>query len=369
MLDAFIHPAGPAPLPYRRIGLALLLPFLLASVTPGCASPVPRPPGVPETPYWFVVQDSVLWFAPADSLALVQLAEGTNAQAAESSLYAIRELGWRMTPARGPALQRAGQEQNLTQELYQVEKVPGATSPSENWSAFESRFWKHRDSAPPSVLGILPGLQAFGEAPTKYYWPNCIAITWGDSLTAAQATDWLNEQGCRVLTSPQLVHQYYVQRIWVVEIPAGTRLFDWLRKLNDEPSVESAFPVSSLREPPTPDPRDMGRNLLAQPSDPGPGSRPQNCSVLLWEAYQIARFAGFTAHVARATPVEVKGDLFKVMIYTRKGEPAADSALVAEYGGQVALRSGVRMEAWVPYVALPDLARESRVLKLDVAAR
>jgi hypothetical protein len=218
-------------------------------------------------------------------------------------------------------------------------------------------------------MGILPGLRAYGQPPTKYYWPNCLSIAWRDSLTASEAESWLQEQGFRVLTAPQLTHQYYVQRIWVAETPAGTPLFDWLRKFNRDARIETAYPVSSLREPPAPDPRDAGRSQLAGSTPRTTPGRPLNCSEALWQAYRIARFAGFTAHVPRATPVQVEGDLFKVLIITGKDRTSADSALVEGYGGRVVSQSGTRLEAWVPYTALPALAAESRVLKLDVAER
>lgn len=343
----------------------LLVP--LGALTPGCAAPVPRPAGVPETPYWFAIGDSIFWYAPADSLALVQFAEGTGAPEVEEGLYLLRDLGWRMTPERGPALQRAGQEQSLAQRLFQVERVARAGSPVDRWGTFERRFRSRRGEPSGPLMGILPGLRSHGQPPTKYYWPNCLSITWGDSLTASEAESWLHEQGCRVLTAPQLTHQYYVQRVWVVETPAGTPLFDWLRRLNGDTRIETAYPISSLREPPAPDPRDAGRNQLAGSTHQVSPGRPLNCSEVLWQAYRIARFAGFTAHVTRATPVQVEGDLLKVLLITRKDKASADSALVEGYGGRVISQSGARVEAWVPYTALPALALESCVLKLDVA--
>jgi hypothetical protein len=335
----------------------------------GCTAPIARPAGVPDTPYWFVAADSTYWYLAAESLAVVQLAQKTAADVAEQKLYELRRLGWRMTPGRGPALQRAGQEQELSQFLFQVERVDGAVSPTTDRDAFVRRFWRGR-RMDQSVKGILPGLLPGGRAPVRYFYPSCLSVTWRDNITASEATVWLQQRGCRVLSSPQMVFQFFVQRVWVVELPAGAELFTNLRELNSDPRVETAFPVISLSEPPAPDPRNPGRNLLtAEPGGGGDSGLPAKWSVPLWRGYRIAHFAEYAGVARELGLVPVEGERFGVILAVDPAPGSEDSLLVARYRGTVVAVESGRVEAWIPFDALPDLAAEPRVRRLDAAQR
>jgi hypothetical protein len=322
------------------------------------------PEGIPDTPFWYTVGDSVVWFEPADSLAVVQMRENTSPEATSEALYELRDLGWRLTVERGPALRRPGEDQSLEQRLLQVERLQNAVSPLADRRQFERRFWRSKgDQEPGPLLGILPGLLPNGEPPADYFWPSCVGIVWGRKPTAREAEAWLDSLECRVLTSSQFVNAYYVQRAWAVELPAGADLFRWVRRFNRDERVRLALPLLALREPPAVDHRVLRR--MPGPDEPEP---PQFAKLTpgLKRAYEVAHFSGTTQHAVSVTDIAIERQRFRVLIQTSQASAAADSALVARHRGQVIAQSGRRLEAWIPFEEVPALAGDTLVQRVDV---
>lgn len=353
-ISTMVQYAPKANSPGSRVSaLGFIVVLLFAS---GCSHAVSPPAGVPETPYWYSTPDSVFWYLPAESLAVAQFREGTPPNAVQEVLYKLRELGWRMTVARGPALQRAGEEQSLSQRLYQLERVDNrAVSPAKNWRKFR-RFWPSEDE-PAALMGMIPGLLEAGKAPPKYYWPNCLCVVWSDKATEKSARAWLDSLGCRLLSTPQFTQQYYVQRAWATELPAGGELFVWLRKLNADDRVSDAHPIMAMYEPPYPDFRRVTKASQAKNSEP---EEFRKMSPLVRRSYHIAQFAGSALQAANVTNLPRDGASFHVDI-TMALTSTDDSLLVVKHSGRVISSSSHRISAWIPYQELPALATESAV--------
>jgi len=340
--------------------MGTVLSVLLA---PGCSPAVAPPPGVPDTPYWYVVGDSTYWYQPADSLATVELQEGAPSDSAEMILYDLRDMGWRMTALRGPALRHAGMYQELAQNVFQVERLADAVSPVTDWGAFEKRFKPEGKAGDGSIfMSLLPGLKDRGEGKTIYYWPSCAGVTWSHKTTAVEAAAWLDSLGCRVLTSPQVGNTYYVDRSWAIELPPGAQLFDWLRKLNSDPRVVAAHPISALADPPFPDARQI-RDAEREPDPP----EFERMAPALRRAYWIAHFAGNPVYATRVTHIPSRFDKFNVIITREQGDETPPEVLVERYGGRLGLSHENRIDAWIPYSRLPDLATDPAVKNISAA--
>lgn len=325
----------------------------------GCRTRETVPPGVPETPYWYMVADTAIWYLPSDSLAVVQLEDQTPPDSAQTILYTLRDMGWRLTPTRGPALRHAGSYQELTQWTYQVERVDDAVSPATDWESFKQHFSpSRRDGGHSYFYNIMPGLLLKGEGSPKYYWPSCVAIIWSKHTTVSQAKAWLDSLGCEIESSPQVSQMYFVQRTWSVLLPPRVRLFEWIRKLERDSRVLQAHPILANTEPPFPD----GRLLGALPKEPDPPEFAKMTPSVA-QAYWVSHFSETPVHAARITRIPAEFNKFHLLISTNTG-PKNDSALVKRVGGRIVHSSIHRMDAWIPYDRLPELAADSTVVKI-----
>jgi hypothetical protein len=337
------------------LGLVACAGGLLPAGCAGIPQSGPRPSGIPDTPYWFPTADSSMWYLPAESLVVIQLAPGSDPHIVTDVLYALRDLGWRMTVTRGPALRMGGVEQGLSQQLMQLERVGRAVSPTHSRGRIEARFWPrgHAGEAP-LLVGILPGLRAFGREPVLYFWPSTLAVVWSKLTTAVQVHAWLDSLGCRTVTSPGFAHQYFVQRTWAVELPPGAELFTWLRRFDADPRVSLVYPIRSTIEPAAPDSR-MARRLRGKDVPDPEGF--EKLSTALQQAYYTANFSGRTAHVEG---VQKRASELRVKI-TTTSSPTLGPDFVQPYGGELIKRGATWMEAWVPFSSIPDLVRDTSV--------
>ncbi len=338
------------------------------SASPNAGLPyVPPPEGVPATPYWYVINDSVFWYETHDSLALAQMRPESPPERKTASLFALRDLGWRMAVDRGPALQRSGDPQGLEQQVFLLERQAEAGALYDNPRLERLYRSDPRSGGPPALAGVLPGMQHYARGPVLYWWPATVAVVWSPLITAIQANSLLDSLGCINLSNSQLTYQYFVQRGWSVALPAGADLFAWLRMFNADPRVVLAHPVSAMRDPPAADYR-LIRRIEGKPIDEPDGFH--KLSEPLKNAYYIAHFSGSTVYSKGTFGIGVDGNRFKIQITTSRDDPAADSQLVTDVGGSVVQRIKFLVTAWIPYGSIPALAADSTVKKLvDVKSR
>jgi hypothetical protein len=320
----------------------------------------PPPQGVPDTPYWYQVGDSVLWFTKVDSMASAQVAKGAPKEAKSEVLFALRDLGWRMTVDRTRLMQRPGEPQDLSQQLFALEQVEEGASPVYNLGRFRDVFWQEDE---PVLLGHLCGLKLYDGGLPLYYWPSSFAVIWQTGVTAQECKSLLDSLGCETLTSPRLVRQYWIDRSWACTLPAGAELFTWLRFLNTDRRVSLAHPVATRRDPPVPDQRVIRKfaPLVQRESAP----ELAKISEPLKTAYEVAFFSGNTIHVKQAARVATDQYRFRTFLTVTADNLEAYAALVEEYGGQMIQARKYRIEAWVPYARLLDLAADDRVTRIQ----
>jgi hypothetical protein len=316
----------------------------------------PPPVGTPDTPYWYQLGDSVFWFTSVDSLASAQVLKDAPKDAKSDVLFALRDLGWRMTVERTRMMQRPGEPQDLSQQLFAMEQVEGAVSPVRQYGRFRETFWQTEE---PVLLALMPGLKASDGGLPQYFWPASLVVVWQTGVTAQEGKNLIDSLGCEILTSPALVRQYWIDRSWACSLPAGADLFRWLRLLNDDPRILLAHPVTTRRDPPVPDQRIVRRMTPLVQSEPEPAIG--KLSDPLKIAYEIAFFSGNTIHVKQAAKVTLDQFRFRIVITLPADDLDAYAALIEEYGGEMIQSRKYRIEAWVPYARLLDLAADDRV--------
>lgn len=344
---------------------APFLAFLCLAALGACSSggaPLsyePPPAGVPDTPYWYRIGDSLFWYQPADSHAVVQVkAESTPARRSEA-LLALRELGWRMAVLRTSGLSRTPDPQELSQTLFAVDRVGEAASYVAQYGKFRRSFWNRSDT---TFMGLLPGLIPAGQEQVYYYWPCAVAVVWNPGTREADVRKLADSLGLQIATPQALSQYYWVERTWSLLLPPGSELFTWLRLLNRDPRVQLAHPVQTMREPPMPDQRIIRRF----PPRPG-GLLPagvEKFSEALRMSWVISQFCGHTRLVQATSGAQADGERLRVRI-TLLSAPANFIPSIVAAGGEVIESGPLEVEAWIPYLNLPACAADSRVQKVD----
>lgn len=344
--------------------------LLLVAVLWSCQSTevyAPPPEGVPDTPYWYMVADSVQWYMPAETLMLAQMTKGANAEEISKQLFALRDLGWRMTVTRGPALKRPKDDQSLDQSLFQLERTPDAVSPTAGRARFTDVFWDASSASSAITLhSVISAMRLYGDSSVTYLWPGCVGIVWDDHSTVSEVQSWLDSLGCRTITSSQQIYSYFVHRTWAVELPAGIELFSWLRMFNQDARVKLAVPITTSFDPPSADQRTLRRLKGKDTRDPDEFSK---LATAVKEAYYTAHFSESTAHVTGQTRVICKFNMLKLVITTEATTAEEDEALMVKLKGEIISRLKFRIEAWVPYSNIPALVIEPSVTKILPARR
>lgn len=327
----------------------------------------PPPEGVPDTPYWYMAGDSVQWYMPAETLMMAQMTVGANAQEVSKQLFALRDLGWRMTVSRGPALRRPNDDQSLEQTLFQLERTVDAVSPTTERGRFADMFWKE---STPGIAGalhsVMPALRLLDDSAMTYLWPGYVGIVWSGEPTAAEATSLLDSLECRTITTPQQIFGYFVHKTWAVELPAGSELFSWLRMFNKDSRVQLAVPITAGYDPPAADQRLVRRfkgKYDQEPEEFGKLDAPVK------QAFYTAHFSESAAHVTAQTRLITRFNLFKLVILTERSTAAEDEALLKEHEGEIISRSHFRIEAWIPYENIPALVMEPTVTQIQPARK
>ncbi len=343
---------------------------LFAAVLWSCqpAETYPPPPeGVPDTPYWFIVGDSVQWYMPAETLMLAQMTEGANAEEISKQLFSLRDLGWRMTVTRGPALKRPNDDQSLEQSLFQLERTPEAVSPTSQRAQFADVFWGASTASGKITLhSVISAMRLYDDSSLTYLWPGCVGIVWDDNSTVSEVQSWLDSLGCRTITSPRQIYSYFVHRTWAVELPAGIELFGWLRMFNEDARVKLAVPITTSFDPPQADQRILRRLKGKDTKDPEEFSK---LAAAVRQAYYTAHFSESTTHVTAQTRVICKFNLLKLSITTEASTAEEDEALMVKHKGEIISRLRFRIEAWFPYSNIPALVMEPSVTKIQPARK
>ncbi len=327
----------------------------------------PPPEGVPDTPYWFIVGDSVQWYMPAETLLLAQMTNGANAVEISRQLFALRDLGWRMTVTRGPALRRPKDDQSLDQSLFQLERTPDAVSPTARRARFADVFWDASSASNAITLhSVISAVRLYDDSSVTYLWPGCVGIVWDDHSTVLEVRSWLDSLGCRTITSSQQIYSYFVHRTWAVELPAGIELFSWLRMFNEDARVKLAVPIPTSFEPPSVDQRILRRLKGKDTRDPDEFSK---LAAGVKQAYYTAHFSESTAHVTAQTRVICKFNMLKLVLTTTASTAEEDEALIVKLKGETISRRRFQIEAWIPYSNIPALVMEPSVTKIQSARR
>lgn len=342
----------------RRAAFALALgawSFISACSSSGDSYTYEHPPaGIIDTPYWFTVQDTLFWYAPYDSLGILQVTQESSEEGRTAALRAAREMGWRMTVNRSAGLTRGEDPQALTQTLYALERVGEAASPILQYDRFQDAFWSGKDTV---VTGLLPGMRLKGEGPPQYFWPSELIVVWKPGLREPQVRALIDSLALKVSTPMALAQYYYVERAWAIDIPPGKDVFTWVRWFNKDPRVSIAYPVSSTREPASPDQR-WTRRFPPRPDTLEPEGV-NKLPPLLKSAWEIATFSGHAGFVEENTGLAVLPDRIRVRLL---GSPTELKAVIDSAGGcEVVETKPDFIEVWVPYQILPDLASNSAV--------
>lgn len=346
-----------------------MLPFLACvclSVWTGCSdSDLPfsyeaPPAGVPDTPYWFPIRDTLFWYRPDDSVSLVQMHAAMSKADKSAALQSVRKLGWRMTVERTRALLHPQEAQELSQSLFAVERVEDAVTPVTQHGRFRRVFWKGTDT---TLLGWLPGLRASGRETVQYYWPSAVGVVWKPGMRAIEADHLIDSLGFQVVTPSSLTQNYWVERAWAVMLPAGADLFTWLRWFNRDPRVHVAHPILAVRDPPMPDQRIL-RRFVPVPDSLEPAAF-DKLTPPLRKAWEISQFCGHTGFVVENTLVQTDGQRLRVRITLASGSREAAAEIIQQAGGELIESRPLEVEAWIPYQGMPVCAADLRVQKLE----
>jgi hypothetical protein len=237
-----------------------------------------------------------------------------------------------------------------------MEQVDLAVSPVKQHGRFREIFWQGEN---PVFLGLLPGLKQYDDGAPLYYWPASLVVVWQTGVKAKECEKLLDSLGCEILSSPRMVRNYWIDRSWACTLPVGAELFTWLRLLNDDPRVLLAHPVVTRREPPVPDQRIIRR--MAPEVRLELGSEWQKLSDPLKTAYEIAFFSGSTAYIKQAVKMATDRFRFRIAIVVTSDNQESYAGLIDEYDGEIVQAFKFRIDAWLPFVRLPDLAADDRV--------
>jgi hypothetical protein len=318
------------------------------------------PAGTPDTPYWFRLEDSLVYYQANDSLAMVQIPARLSAADKSAALLAVRKLGWRMTVERTGAMMHPTDPQEMSQTLFAVERMDGAVTPIAHYGKFHQAFWNGSDT---TLLGWLPGLRPAGQDFVQYFWPSVLIVVWAPGMRAVDAEALIDSLGFSVVAPTGLVQSYWVDRAWAVRLPAGAEVFTWLRWFNRDSRVHLAHPVLTVREPPMPDQRILRR------FPPRPDSLVfahfSKLTLPLYNAWAISQFCGHTQFVMESTGADADGLRLRVRITLKSAGPETVAGLMNQVGGELIRSGSSEAEAWIPYQALRACAADTLVVRIE----
>ncbi len=317
----------------------------------------PPPAGTPDTPYWYTIGDSLFWYLPADSQGVVQMTSESTPDERSAALFLVRDLGWRMSVQR-TGLSRPTDAQELSQANFAVDRVDLAASMIDNYGAFRESFWSGSDT---TLLGLLPGLRQSGSGPPQCFWPSTFAVVWKPGTREVDTRAIVDSLGFKVLMPLTLAQNYWVERAWTVQLPAGVELFTWLRWFNRHPLVHLAHPVLTSRDLPTSDFRIVRRFPLPPDRLIPPGV--EKFTPLLKTCWDIATFCGHTDFVEDNLGAAAEAGRLRVL-FKWSGDYDL-STEIKSAGGDVLASKQNTMEAWVPYDKLAALAAASSVTSVE----
>lgn len=340
----------------------MLVGLILASLVCSCsrreALQYEHPPaGIPDTPYWYAVGDSLIWYLAADSQGILQMTTESTPNARSEALVAVRQLGWRMSVQRN-GMSRAGDAQELSQTHFALDRVDLAPSMIDNYGAFRESFWRAPDT---TLLALLPALRLQGKGLPQYFWPSALVVVWRPGAREAELRARVDSLGLTVHAPLGLAQNYWVERSWTLFLPAGADLFTWLRWFNREPHAHVAYPLLARTDQPYPDPR-IPRRFPLEPDSLIP-SGVEKFSQPLRMAWEISTFCGHTDYVEDNASVEASGGRLRVIFKCTSDQDLA--VAIKDAGGEVLASTRNTLEAWVPYDKLAGVAASAAVISVE----
>ena len=350
------------PVTLHTIGRATFALSLMTILTTSCSQEAgleyEHPPaGVPDTPYWYTIGDSLFWYLPSDSSGMLQMSAESTPDERSQTLMAVRKLGWRMAVQR-TGMTRSTEAQDLSQDHFAMDRVDLAPTMIDNYGAFRESFWSGPDT---TLLALLPALRLQGSGPPQYYWPSAFVVVWKPGTRETEMRAKVDSLGLEVYMPLAMAQNYWVDRSWTIFLSAGVDVFTWLRWFNREPHVHVAYPLLSTRDEPYPDQRIPRRFAIKPDSLIPPGV--EKCSPSLRMAWEIATFCGHTDFIEDNTSVAASEGRMRVMFrWSGDSDPVAQ---IKEAGGEVLSATHKSIEAWVPYDKLPALAASPAVTSAE----